>query len=204
MIPILCRSWLMKTTRVLERLMLPVSLRSAWLIRRACRPGSWSPISPSISALGVSAATESTTTTSTAFERTSMSAISSACSPVSGWETSRSRSEEHTSELQSREKLVCRLLLEKHSDGCVTCFTRTHVRDARPLSLHDALPICLQAGQLVAHLALDLGLGRERGHRVDHHHVDRVRAHQHVGDLQRLLAGVGLGDQQVEIGRAHV
>src|SRR5690606_41830762 len=26
------------------------------------------------------------------------------------------RSEEHTSELQSREKLVCRLLLEKHSN----------------------------------------------------------------------------------------
>src|SRR5690606_41472314 len=30
-------------------------------------------------------------------------------------EIERSRSEEHTSELQSREKLVCRLLLEKHN-----------------------------------------------------------------------------------------
>src|SRR3712207_7477130 len=29
------------------------------------------------------------------------------------WRTSRSRSEEHTSELQSRQYLVCRLLLEK-------------------------------------------------------------------------------------------
>src|SRR5690606_40600030 len=29
------------------------------------------------------------------------------------WRVSRRRSEEHTSELQSREKLVCRLLLEK-------------------------------------------------------------------------------------------
>jgi hypothetical protein len=38
----------------------------------------------------VSAATESITTMSTALERTSMSAISSACSPVSGWLTSRS------------------------------------------------------------------------------------------------------------------
>ena len=84
------RNWLMKITMQLLRLMLPVSLRSAWLIRRACRPGSWSPISPSISALGVSAATESITTMSTALERTSMSAISSACSPVSGCETSRS------------------------------------------------------------------------------------------------------------------
>jgi hypothetical protein len=73
---------------VLERLMLAVSLRSAWLIRRACRPGSWSPISPSISALGV-----------------------------------------------------------------------------------------------------------ERRDRVDHDDVDRAGAHQRVGDLQRLLAGVGLRDR---------
>ena len=70
--------------------MLPVSLRSAWLMRRACRPGSWSPISPSISAFGTSAATESMTIRSTDPERTSMSAISSACSPVSGWEMRRS------------------------------------------------------------------------------------------------------------------
>src|ERR1039457_1566677 len=49
-----------------------------------------SPISPSISARGVNAATESITTTSTPPERTSMSVISSACSPVSGCETSRS------------------------------------------------------------------------------------------------------------------
>src|SRR5690606_4854689 len=41
------------------------------------------------------------------------------------------RSEEHTSELQSRENLVCRLLLENPRT------TETH-----PLSLHDALPIC--------------------------------------------------------------
>ena len=50
--PIFMRIWLMKMTRVLVRLMLAVSLRSAWDIRRACRPGSWSPISPSISAPG--------------------------------------------------------------------------------------------------------------------------------------------------------
>jgi hypothetical protein len=50
----------------------------------------------------------------------------------------------------------------------------------------------LQAGQLVAHLALDLGLGRQRRDRVDDDHVHRARAHQHVGDLERLLAGVGL------------
>ena len=66
-------------------LIVAVSLRSAWLISRACRPGSESPISPSISAFGVSAATESMTTRSTEPERTSASTISSACSPVSGW-----------------------------------------------------------------------------------------------------------------------
>ncbi len=66
-----------------------VSLRSACDISRACRPTCESPISPSSSARGTSAATESMTTTSTAFERTSISAISSACSPLSGCETSR-------------------------------------------------------------------------------------------------------------------
>ena len=51
-----------------------VSLRSAWLMSRACRPMCASPMSPSISALGVSAATESMTTRSTAPERVSISA----------------------------------------------------------------------------------------------------------------------------------
>ncbi len=78
----------MKTIAVFERFRLPASLRSAWLIIRACRPTNWSPISPSISARGVSAATESMTIRSTAPARTSTSAISSACSPVSGCETS--------------------------------------------------------------------------------------------------------------------
>src|SRR6266700_390912 len=35
----------------------------------------------------------------------------------------RSRSEEHTSELQSREKLVCRLLLEKKKNSIYLCGT---------------------------------------------------------------------------------
>ena len=88
--PIFMRTWLMKISTALERDRLPVSLRNAWLIRRACRPTCWSPISPSISARGTSAATESITMMSTAPERTSMSAISSACSPVSGCDTSNS------------------------------------------------------------------------------------------------------------------
>ena len=78
----------MKIIVVPAPLSAPVILRSAWLISRACRPTWESPISPSISARGTSAATESITRMSRAPERTSMSAISSACSPVSGCDTS--------------------------------------------------------------------------------------------------------------------
>jgi hypothetical protein len=89
MTPIFMRIWLMKITRCWTEIE-PVSLRSAWLIRRACRPTWLSPISPSSSARGTSAAT-----------------------------------------------------------------------------------------------------------RIHHQHVDGAGAHQRVGDLERLLAGIGLGDQQV-------
>ena len=54
----------------------------------------------------------------------------------------------------------------------------------------------LQADVAVAHLALDLGPRHQRGHRVDDDDVERAGADQHVGDLQGLLAGVRLGDQQ--------
>ena len=46
------------------------------------------------------------------------------------------RSEEHTSELQSRQYLVCRLLLEKKN-----FFNDTATTEIYTLSLHDALPI---------------------------------------------------------------
>ena len=79
----------MKMQTVLVFEMLDVSLRSACDIRRAWRPIFESPISPSISALGVSAATESMTMMSIALDRISESAISSACSPLSGCDMSR-------------------------------------------------------------------------------------------------------------------
>ena len=69
--------------------LVPVSLRSACDMSRACRPICGSPMSPSISAFGTSAATESMTRTSTAPERMRTSAISRACSPLSGCDTSR-------------------------------------------------------------------------------------------------------------------
>ena len=87
--PIFSRIWLMKISAVRDFETVPVSLRSACDMRRACRPMCESPISPSSSALGTSAATESTTSTSMAPERTSASVISRACSPLSGCETSR-------------------------------------------------------------------------------------------------------------------
>jgi hypothetical protein len=49
----------------------------------------------------------------------------------------------------------------------------------------------------VTHVAFDLGPRRQRRDRVDDDDVERARADQHVGDLEGLLAGVGLGDEQV-------
>src|SRR5438445_7609813 len=54
---------------------------------------------------------------------------------VAGWATRppRGRSEEHTSELQSRQYLVCRLLLEKKKKKAYVHenLTRTKLRDER-------------------------------------------------------------------------
>ncbi|MNM70341.1 hypothetical protein D3C81_819680 [compost metagenome] len=49
----------------------------------------------------------------------------------------------------------------------------------------------------IPHLAFNFRLRRQGGHRVDDDDVDRVGAHQHVADLQRLFTGIRLGDQQV-------
>ena len=48
----------------------------------------------------------------------------------------------------------------------------------------------------VTHLALDLGARHERRDGVDHDEVDRAGAHEHVGDLERLLPRVGLRDEE--------
>ncbi len=63
---------------------------------------------------------------------------------------------------------------------------------------------CLKAGELVAHLALDLGPRRQRRDRIDDEHVDGPRADERVGDLERLLAGVGLGNEEVVEGDAKL
>src|SRR6266403_563319 len=58
----------------------------------------------------------------------------------------RRRSEEHTSELQSRRELVCRLLLEKKKINTLLLhniffFNDPPTTELYTLSLHDALPI---------------------------------------------------------------
>ena len=49
----------------------------------------------------------------------------------------------------------------------------------------------------VAHLALDLGLRRQRGDRVDRDDRERAGADEQLADLERLLARVGLRDEQL-------
>ena len=48
-----------------------------------------------------------------------------------------------------------------------------------------------------AHVALQFGLGNQGRHRVDDHQIHRAGTHQHVRDVQSLLAIVRLGDKQV-------
>ena len=55
----------------------------------------------------------------------------------------------------------------------------------------------LEADRLLAHLPLELDARRQRRDRVDGDDVDRAGAHKHVDDLERLLAVVGLRDQQL-------
>ena len=55
----------------------------------------------------------------------------------------------------------------------------------------------LHAHVAVAHFAFQFGLGHQRRHRIHHQHVDLPGGDQVSGDLQRLLAIIRLGDQQV-------
>ena len=132
MTPIFSRSWFVNRQIVSVRLSVPASLRSAWLISRACRPTWVSPISPSISAFGVSAATESIATTSSAPERMRSSVISSACSPVSGWETSRLSM---STPIRFAYAGIHRVLrVDERADAAAPLRLRDHVVDERRLA----------------------------------------------------------------------
>jgi hypothetical protein len=55
----------------------------------------------------------------------------------------------------------------------------------------------LQPDVCVAHFALDLGTWHQRGHRIDHYDVNCTAAYQRLGNLECLLASVGLRNVQV-------
>src|SRR3712207_4046407 len=84
---------------------------------------------------------------------TCASASSTLSKPLKIYDRSSARSEEHTSELQSRQYLVCRLLLEKKNRRyrhllvvLFFFFNDTATTEIYTLSLHDALPICRLVG----------------------------------------------------------
>jgi len=49
----------------------------------------------------------------------------------------------------------------------------------------------------IAHFAFQFGFGNKGSDRIHYQHVNGARADQSLGDLQRLLAVIGLGDEQV-------
>ena len=49
----------------------------------------------------------------------------------------------------------------------------------------------------VAHFAFDFSLGHKRSNGVNDDDVNAARTNQHVGNFQRLLTGIRLGDQEV-------
>ena len=55
----------------------------------------------------------------------------------------------------------------------------------------------LQTHLRIAHVAFEFGARDERGDGVDHDDVDSIRANQRFGDFERLLAVVGLRDEQI-------
>ncbi len=55
----------------------------------------------------------------------------------------------------------------------------------------------MQPHVAVAHLAIQFGLGNQRRHRIDHHHIYGSGGGQRRGDFERLLAVVRLRHQQV-------
>src|SRR5438105_11528415 len=69
----------------------------------------------------------------TSHDQIPISPVSSAIGNSSGWEKNGCRSEEHTSELQSRVDLVCRLLLEKKNPDARTRLMRRLVAKQRVL-----------------------------------------------------------------------
>ena len=71
------------------------------------------------------------------------------------------------------------------------------VQTTRQLAQRLRHQTCLQTDVGVPHVALNFSSGHQSSHRVNHHEVDGARAHQHVGNFECLLAGVGLRHEQL-------
>ena len=76
----------------------------------------------------------------------------------------------------------------------LTFATEVYAHGERAQQAHEPR---LQAHVRIAHVALELGLGHERGDGVDDEHVDGAGADERLRDLERLLSRVGLGDEQI-------
>src|SRR2546422_656754 len=119
------------------------------------------------------------------------------------------RSEEHTSELQSRLHLVCRLLLEKKKKDTKCSYTPilplffffndTATTEIYTLSLHDALPISAAVDQAAAD-----GGRHARGDHQGNAGSDGRRARATRGAGARGLAAPARPTSPPQIGRAHV
>ena len=49
----------------------------------------------------------------------------------------------------------------------------------------------------IAHFTFQLSPRDKSGHRINHQNINRARTHQCIGDLERLLARIGLGNQEI-------
>src|SRR5947209_17379117 len=81
---------------------------------------------------------------STLFPYTTLFRSQVQAEPRTGWKYGRRllldarfgpRSEEHTSELQSRQYLVCRLLLEKKKNAIKAAVDSPHIADRQPMTI---------------------------------------------------------------------
>ena len=68
--------------------------------------------------------------------------------------------------------------------------------DAGKLAERLAHEAGLESDVVVAHFAVDFGLRYESGHGVDDDDVDGAGADERFGNVERLLAGIGLGDEE--------
>jgi hypothetical protein len=55
----------------------------------------------------------------------------------------------------------------------------------------------LTTHMMIPHLPLDLRPRDERGDRIDHDHIHRIRSDERLHDIERLFSGIRLGNEQL-------